>query len=92
MWNNLCPIVNIIAILSISGMQLGFGIIEITTIFDHISLLDIYKFSTPNGLGLGAIVGFMPLGAIFGSIFGRCIRNNMRLKYFWRYKGQHIIW
>ena len=81
MWSNLCPILNIIAILSLSGMQLGFGLIEITTVFDHLTLYDIYNFGGPKGLALGAMVGFMPLGAIFGSIFGKCIIKCVSLKY-----------
>ena len=80
MWNSLFPVFNIIAILSLSGMQLGYGIIEITTVFDQRQLVDIYGFSAPIGLVIGCMVGFMPLGAILGSSFGRHIIGMISLK------------
>jgi hypothetical protein len=80
-WRRLFPVFNIIAVLSLSGMQLGYGICEITTVYDQVSLLATYNFNPPIGLGIGSMVAFMPFGAIFGSIFNRCFGPIISLKY-----------
>jgi hypothetical protein len=77
----LYPVFNIIAILSLSGMQLGYGIIQITTVYDQVGLMNTYGFGKPIGLAIGSMVAFMPFGAFFGSIFGRCILNRFSIKY-----------
>ena len=80
-WNSLYPVFNIIAILSLSGMQLGYGIIQITTVYDQVGLMQVYGFGKPIGLSIGAMVAFMPFGAFFGSVFGRCISSRLSIKY-----------
>jgi MFS family permease len=71
-----------VAILSISGMQFGYGIIEITTIYNQTQLLQTYNISSlPFGLGVGLLVGLMPIGAVFGNLIGKCIVSRLSLKY-----------
>lgn len=80
-WNRLYPVFNIIAILSLSGMQLGYGIIQITTVYDQVGLLNIYGFGKPIGLAIGSMVAFMPFGAFFGSVFSKIILSKLSIKY-----------
>jgi|JI9StandDraft_1071089.scaffolds.fasta_scaffold402408_1 hypothetical protein len=63
-------------------MQFGLGVIEITTIYNQSQLLQIYGLrGMPIGLGVGLLVGLMPIGAIFGNCIGKCIVAALKLKY-----------
>lgn len=55
-------------IMSISGLQFGYGLCEITAIWNHDQLSDIYDLEIGSGISLALMVSFMPLGGIFGSI------------------------
>ncbi len=90
-WNEFFPIFNIIAILSISGMQFGYGLCEITTIYNQRHLMLAYDINLPKGLGLGLLVGLMPIGGFIGNILGKCIISRVSIKYFFLNSGCVII-
>lgn len=63
-------------------MQFGYGIIEITTIYNQVQLIRTYNLNyLPYGLAIGLLVGIMPMGAVFGNFVKKCISTRLSLKY-----------